>query len=149
MGREQWRLFLRDFRAYCNQRLGEQGGYHLHYAGDGQVLIFGYPQASEHDAVRAALNIIRDLPDAPQPAGVQVNVRIGIATGAVLINRGAAKDDEAPHVVGSMVNLSARLQQGCAGTNGIGYRMRRMIWSLSASILSLPEATNCAALMLH
>ncbi|MEM7404638.1 MAG: AAA family ATPase [Pseudomonadota bacterium] len=122
VGTAAWMRFLGEFRSYCNERLIAEGGYHLHYAGDGQVLIFGYPKASEHDAVRAvraALNILRDMPRAPRPPGADISVRIGVATGEVHIDRGAAKDGEQPHAVGTTVNLSARLQQDCAGPNSV------------------------------
>jgi class 3 adenylate cyclase/predicted ATPase len=96
------------------------------YMGDGVLVYFGYPRAHEDDAeraVRAGLDIVAAVGrlDAPailgtpalggRPSGDQLEVRIGIATGLVvvgdLIGEGAAQEQA---VVGETPNLAARLQ---------------------------------------
>ena len=82
--------------------------------GDGVLAYFGYPQAHEHDAeraVKAGLTLVdsaRRLKTAP---GVPLQVRVGIATGLVvvgdLIGAGASQEQA---VVGETPNLAARLQ---------------------------------------
>ncbi|HEY1301046.1 MAG TPA: adenylate/guanylate cyclase domain-containing protein [Stellaceae bacterium] len=88
------------------------GGFVAKYMGDGVLVYFGYPQAHEDDAeraVRAGLAVI----DAVSRLATQekLNVRIGIATGLVvvgdLIGEGAAQERG---VVGETPNLAARLQ---------------------------------------
>src|SRR5262249_21029027 len=84
---------------------------HQHAAG---VAYFGYPQAHEHDAeraVRAGLAVVETVPKLDTGAGMPLQVRIGIATGLVvvgdLIGAGAAQEQA---VVGETPNLAARLQ---------------------------------------
>ena len=82
--------------------------------GDGVLGYFGYPQAHEHDAeraVRAGLAIVEAAPTLQTAAGVPLQVRVGIATGIVivgdLLGSGEAQEHE---VVGGTPNLAARLQ---------------------------------------
>ena len=82
--------------------------------GDGVLAYFGYPQAHEHNAERAAragLNLVEAVPKLATNAGSPLQVRIGIATGLVvvgdLIGAGAAQEQA---VVGETPNLAARLQ---------------------------------------
>src|SRR5262249_9551410 len=84
------------------------------YMGDGVLAYFGYPQAHEHDAeraVRAGLTLVEAVPKLATNAGSPLQVRIGIATGLVvvgdLIGTGAAQERA---VVGETPNLAARLQ---------------------------------------
>ena len=82
--------------------------------GDGVLAYFGYPQAHEDDAeraVRAGLAIVETAPKLQTPAGTPLHVRVGIATGIVivgdLLGSGEAHERE---VVGATPNLAARLQ---------------------------------------
>ena len=82
--------------------------------GDGVLAYFGYPQAHEHDAeraVRAGLNLVEAVPKLSTAAGSPLQVRIGIATGLVvvgdLIGLGEAQERG---IVGETPNLAARLQ---------------------------------------
>jgi hypothetical protein len=75
---------------------------------------FGYPRASELDAeraVRAGLALVEAVPKLATAAGSPLQVRVGIATGLVvvgdLIGTGAAQEQA---VVGDTPNLAARLQ---------------------------------------
>src|SRR5215471_11617256 len=98
----------------CTELIERNGGFVAKYMGDGVLAYFGYPQAHEHDAeraVRAALNFIETVPKLATDAGSPLQVRIGIATGLVvvgdLIGTGAAQEQA---VVGETPNLAARLQ---------------------------------------
>jgi class 3 adenylate cyclase len=56
--------------------------------GDGVLAYFGYPQAHEFDAeqaVRAALEIIAAVPRLETHAREPLRVRVGIATGEVVV----------------------------------------------------------------
>jgi len=109
------------------------GGFVAKYMGDGVLIYFGYPEAHEDDAeraVRAGLAIIDAVGrlDAPEP----LNVRVGIATGLVvvgdLIGTGAAQERG---VVGETPNLAARLQAlARPGTLVIADNTRRQIGAL-------------------
>lgn len=92
------------------------------YMGDGVLCYFGWPRAHEDDARRAArsgLEIIRAMRGLRAPDGRELKVRIGAATGLVvvgdLIGEGAAQEEA---VVGDTPNLAARLQ-GVAEAGGM------------------------------
>jgi class 3 adenylate cyclase/predicted ATPase len=98
------------------------GGYIAKFLGDGIVAWFGYPSASEWDAesaLRAALEIVRGMDTLTLPDGGSLKVRIGIATGHVVIGDlfGSGTAMEQP-VAGVTPNLAARLQT-LAPVNGI------------------------------
>jgi class 3 adenylate cyclase len=109
------------------------GGFVAKYMGDGVLVYFGYPQAHEDDAersARAGLAVIDAVGRLATPE--PLNVRIGIATGLVvvgdLIGAGAAQERG---VVGETPNLAARLQ-GLArpGTLVVADGTRRQIGTL-------------------
>jgi class 3 adenylate cyclase len=84
------------------------------FMGDGGLIYFGYPRAHEDDAeraVRAGLDIVAAVGGLDMPAIGGLRVRIGIATGLVvvgdLIGEGASQEQA---VVGETPNLAARLQ---------------------------------------
>jgi class 3 adenylate cyclase/predicted ATPase len=90
------------------------GGFVAKYMGDGVLAYFGYPRADEHDAeraVRAGLALVEAVAGLDTTAGARLQVRVGIATGLVvvgdLIGQGAAQEQA---VVGETPNLAARLQ---------------------------------------
>ena len=111
------------------------GGFVAKYMGDGVLAYFGYPRADEHDAeraVRAGLALVGAVSGLDTAAGEALQVRVGIATGLVvvgdLIGEGEARERG---VVGETPNLAARLQ-GLAepGTVVIGPRTRRLTGGL-------------------
>lgn len=93
-------------------------GFVARYMGDGVLAYFGYPHAHEDDAeraVRAGLGIVEEIAKlhsgVGQAKGVTLAVRVGIATGPVvvgdLIGKGASQESA---VVGETPNLAAKLQ---------------------------------------
>jgi class 3 adenylate cyclase len=104
-------------RAYQNAVAGEITRFEGHvakYMGDGVLAYFGYPRAHEDDAERAVLaglSAIQAISRLRTPDREALAVRIGIATGLVvigdLIGEGAAREEA---VVGETPNLAARLQ---------------------------------------
>jgi len=101
-------------------------GYIAKYMGDGILIYFGYPHGREKDAeraVRTALAILDAMPGlnarVGSTKGVELAVRIGIATGLVVVGEtiGSGASEEKT-VIGETPNLAARLQ-GLAGANGI------------------------------
>src|SRR5215813_11996172 len=64
------------------------GGFVAKYMGDGVLVYFGYPQAHEHDAeraVRSGLALVEAVPKLKTAAGSPLQVRVGIATGIVVV----------------------------------------------------------------
>jgi class 3 adenylate cyclase len=108
---------LRDVLAAYQRRATEivkaAGGRIARYEGDGVLAYFGYPTASEEDAeraVRAGLELAHRI-GAEVTAGERLSVRVGIASGVVVVGellRSDAADN--PPVVGETPNLAARLQ---------------------------------------
>ena len=89
-------------------------GFVAKYMGDGVLVYFGYPQAHEDDAeraVRAGLELVEATSKLTTAAGVPLPVRVGIATGLVvvgdLIGVGATQEQA---IVGETPNIAARLQ---------------------------------------
>jgi class 3 adenylate cyclase len=111
---EDLRGIIGAYHRCCTELVERNGGFVAKYMGDGVLAYFGYPQAHEHDAeraVRAALNLVEAVPKLTTNVGSPLQVRVGIATGLVvvgdLIGAGAAQEQA---VVGETPNLAARLQ---------------------------------------
>jgi class 3 adenylate cyclase/tetratricopeptide (TPR) repeat protein len=111
---EDLRSIIAAYHSRCTELVERNGGFVAKYMGDGVLAYFGYPQAHEHDAeraVRAGLALVEAVPKLTTVAAVPLQVRIGIATGLVvvgdLIGTGAAQEQA---VIGETPNLAARLQ---------------------------------------
>jgi len=111
---EDLRGIVREYHRCCTAVVERNGGYVAKYMGDGVLAYFGYPQAHEHDAeraVRAGLALVEAVAELKTASSSPLQVRIGIATGLVvvgdLIGKGAAQEQA---VVGETPNLAARLQ---------------------------------------
>ncbi|HMD66294.1 MAG TPA: adenylate/guanylate cyclase domain-containing protein [Stellaceae bacterium] len=118
MDPEDLRDVIASFQNRCSAAIRHYDGFVAKYMGDGILVYFGYPRAHEDEAersVRAALDIVDAMAElnaaAPRPPGVDLAVRIGIATGPVIvgdqIGEGTASETA---VVGETPNLAARLQ---------------------------------------
>jgi class 3 adenylate cyclase len=111
---EDLRGIIGTYHRCCTELIERNGGFVAKYISDGVLAYFGYPQAHEHDAeraVRAGLALTEAAPKLDTSAGISLQVRVGIATGLVvvgdLIGAGAAQEQA---VVGDTPNLAARLQ---------------------------------------
>ena len=105
-------------RSYQNTVAGEIARYQGHIAqflGDGVLCYFGWPVTYEFGAeraVRAGLDVIRAISSLPAPSDRQLAVRIGIATGLVVVGEMLSEGQpQEPMVSGETPNLAARLQQ--------------------------------------
>lgn len=116
---EELRNLLEVYRTCIMEVVLAQNGHVARYFGDGILVYFGYPTAHEdtaHRAVRAALGIVAALeilnPYLHNSFGVEINVRISIDTGRVVIwNISAQESPEAIDIVGKTPNLAARMQK--------------------------------------
>nr|WP_283817015.1 AAA family ATPase [Bradyrhizobium sp. AUGA SZCCT0283] len=90
------------------------GGTISRYIGDGLLILFGHPSAHEDDAelaVRAALEIAAARHAPTAPPGLELHVRLGLATGLAIVGDLIGNEAaEAQAVVGETPNLAARLQ---------------------------------------
>lgn len=125
---------LQVYRAHVTQAVAKYNGTIAQHLGDGVLAYFGYPQANENDAecaVRAGLEIVRQLP-ALAHSKFRFNVRIGIATGLVVIGEAFETPPRGERLaIGETPNLAARLQV-MAPANGIliAETTRRLIGNL-------------------
>src|SRR5208282_2287845 len=111
---EDMRGIIGAYHKCCASLITSNGGFVAKYMGDGVLAYFGYPQAHEHDAeraVRAGLSIVEAVPKLQTSAGAPLHVRVGIATGIVVVGDllGSGEAQERG-VVGDTPNLAARLQ---------------------------------------
>lgn len=111
---EDLRAVINAYHRCCVQTVERCGGFVAKYMGDGVLVYFGYPQAREHDAeqaVEAGLALVEAVPKLVTSAGKPLQIRVGIATGMVvvgdLVGSGQAQERG---VVGETPNLAARLQ---------------------------------------
>jgi predicted ATPase/class 3 adenylate cyclase len=102
------------FQKACVSAVSGFGGSVAKYMGDGALVYFGYPEAHEDDAeraIRAGLALIDALAAIRPAVPILPQVRIGIATGVVvvgeLIGEGSSQERVA---VGETLNLAARIQ---------------------------------------
>ena len=108
---EELRSLLHAYRTLCGDVIARYDGFVARYVGDGILTYFGWPTAHEEDAeraVRAALEIVHTVKRASSTE--DLSVRIGIATGPVVVGETAGTGDQSKLAVGSTPNLAARLQ---------------------------------------
>ncbi len=111
---EDMREIIGAYHRCCADQITKAGGFVAKYIGDGVLAYFGYPQAHEDDAERAAqsgLALVGAVSRIKTGHEAVLQARIGIATGVVvvgdLIGEGAAQEQA---VVGETPNRAARLQ---------------------------------------
>lgn len=101
------------FQEYCVRQIEEAGGFVARFAGDGILAYFGYPAALEdapERALRAAL-ALRDAGDhLKRPDGTPLQVRVGVATGLVVVGELVSGGAHERAVAGETPNMAARLQ---------------------------------------
>ena len=112
---EEWREIVGEYHRAAAQAIERFGGHVAQYLGDGVMAFFGYPEAHDNDAERAAraglaiLDAISKLNE--YPAHPKLSARIGIDSGAVVVGAGAGKDTD---VFGDTPNIAARVQTAAA-----------------------------------
>src|SRR6266480_1760092 len=132
---EDMRAVIDAYHATCARITRTYDGFLAEFRGDGILAYFGYPLAHEDDAertVRAGLDIIAAVGQLETRAAEPLAVRIGVATGLVVIgdlSREGALREHA--VVGETPNLVARLQALAEpGTIVVAASTRRLLGDL-------------------
>jgi len=132
---EDMREVIGAYQDTCARAIARFGGFVAKFKRDRVLVYFGYPRAHEDEAeraVRAGLTLADMVSQLKAPTGEALAVRIGVATGLVvvgdLIGEGTAQEQA---VFGETPNLAARLQ-GLAepGTVVIGEATRRLVGGL-------------------
>ena len=118
---EDLREVIRTYQACVADTIRQFDGFIARYVGDGVLIYFGWPEARETDAeraVRAGLAVAAAVSATPV-GGEPLHVRIGIATGLVVIGEPIGSGDSRQQTaVGETPNLAARLQ-GLAGPDQV------------------------------
>ena len=131
-GLEEWRETVSGFQRCVAEAADRHQGFVSRDLGDRALILFGYPEAHEHDAeqaIRAGLELcaaVANLGDVPG------RCRVGIATGMVIIGDrdgiGTARGDS---IVGDAPNLAARLAASAPpDTVAVEPATRRLIGNL-------------------
>jgi class 3 adenylate cyclase/tetratricopeptide (TPR) repeat protein len=112
---EEWRETVAGYHRSVAEAITRFGGHVAKYLGDGVMAFFGYPQAHDNDAERAAragLAIIEAIAKLNQrPGRTRLSARIGIHSGAVVVGAGAGSESD---VFGDAPNIAARVQEAAA-----------------------------------
>ena len=108
---EEWREIVGEYHRAAAQAIERFGGHVAQYLGDGVMAYFGWPEAHDNDAERAAraglaiLDAISKLNE--HPTHPKLAARVGIDSGTVVVGAGAGKDTD---VFGDTPNIAARVQ---------------------------------------
>ena len=110
---EDLREIVGAYHRCVTDTVGRFGGFVAKYMGDGVLVYFGYPEAHEDDAERAARGGLAVI-DAVGRLATQepLNVRLGIATGLV--------------VVGDLIGAGAAQEHGVVGESGVVSRFEAL-----------------------
>ena len=132
---EDMRAVIDAYHAACARITLTYDGFLAEFRGDGILAYFGYPRAHEDDAertVRAGLDIIAAVARLETRAAEPLAVRIGIATGLVVVGDLSGEGALREHaVVGDTPNLAARLQALAEpGTVVVAASTRRLLGDL-------------------
>ena len=110
---EDLRGVFREFRQIVRDVVRGHGGYVNQFMGDGAFVSFGYPEPredAEETAIRAGLKMIASLRSAKPIAGIELDLRVGIASGNVVVGAVANEPSIGESlVIGSVPHLAARL----------------------------------------
>ena len=111
---EDLRSVIADYHRCCIELISRLGGTVRVFSGDRILAYFGYPEAHEDDAergVRAGLALIEAVAKLQSPFVPSLHVRIGIASGLVVVD-GQILDAavHAPVAIGEAPDLAAQLQ---------------------------------------
>ena len=115
---------VRHYEDVCTICVARYEGYVFQKQGDGIIAIFGYPFAHESEAeraVRTSLEIIQRMRSILLPDGETLKVRIGIASGIVVVGSGRDR------LTGDCLNLASRLEAAAEpGSVLVSEDVRRM-----------------------
>jgi class 3 adenylate cyclase/tetratricopeptide (TPR) repeat protein len=127
---EEWQETVAAYHRAAADAIGQFGGHVAKYLGDGVMAYFGYPEAHDNDAERAAraglaileaITWLNEQPPPPLPSPMlnngggnirpKLSVRVGIDSGAVVVGAGAGVEID---VFGEAPNIAARVQGAAA-----------------------------------
>ncbi|MBV8451444.1 MAG: zinc-ribbon domain-containing protein, partial [Deltaproteobacteria bacterium] len=93
---EEWRETVAAYHRAAAEAVTRYGGHVAKYLGDGVMAFFGYPEAHDNDAERAARAGLAMLDAIPKLGGQtgrpKLAARVGIDSGAVVVGVGSGKE---------------------------------------------------------
>jgi DNA-binding winged helix-turn-helix (wHTH) protein/predicted ATPase len=102
------------FQHCVSEIVGRRDGFIASRLGNTVLVLFGYPEAHEHDAeqaIRAGLELCAAVRNLRPDAGVPMRCRVGIATGMVIVGDLVGAGEVREHgIVGDTPDLAVRLQ---------------------------------------
>lgn len=105
---------LASFHERCSEIVRANGGMPARFIGDALLACFGFPQATENDAVRAvqaAEQIAKEVPKMRVGLDYKPRARVGVATGLAMTGNLIAEGQQSfGPATGATLNLAARLQ---------------------------------------
>lgn len=114
---EDFRQLLHVYQDTCVYAVNKYEGHVAQYLGDGVLIYFGYPEAHEDDtqrAIRCGMEVLSELERLndlqSQFPGINLEVRIGIHTGLVVVGEVSRDKKHGQLALGNTPNIAARLQ---------------------------------------
>jgi class 3 adenylate cyclase/ribosomal protein L40E len=108
---EEWRAVVADYHRAAAQAIERFGGHVAQYLGDGVMAYFGWPEAHDNDAERAAragLALLDAVSMVNQRrVSPELSARVGIDSGTVVVASSAGSEAD---VFGDAPNVAARMQ---------------------------------------
>nr|HPU53354.1 adenylate/guanylate cyclase domain-containing protein [Burkholderiaceae bacterium] len=129
---EDLRRLVGRYQRHASLVITRFGGFPAQFMGDGVMAYFGYPVAHEDDAeraVRAGMALVEELSAADIAPGARIAVRVGIATGEVVVGgTGVAGRSSTSGAVGETPKIAAQIQSvGAPGSVLIAASTRRLV----------------------
>jgi class 3 adenylate cyclase/tetratricopeptide (TPR) repeat protein len=129
---EEWRETVAGYHRAAAAAITSFDGHVAKFIGDGVMALFGWPQAHDNDAERAAraglaiLDAITKLNE--QPRYAKLSVRVGIDSGPVVMGKGAGSEVD---VFGDTSNIASRVEgEAAPGTVAITDATHRLLSGL-------------------
>jgi len=136
MDPEDLREVMATYQKCVTEIVRRFDGFVAKYMGDGVLVYFGYPQAHEDDAeraARAALEMISAVSQLAAPIALQT--RVGVATGLVVVGEmigwGATQE---PNIVGETPNLRRDCKGSRSPTGWSSPKVREGCSAVSSSL---------------
>ena len=130
---------LGDYFARATRVIESHGGTVEKFIGDAVVGVFGVPAVHEDDperAVRAALRILEVLGGMTRPDGSQLQARVGVNTGEVLVRLDVDPASGRGFLTGDAVNVAARLE---AAASPMGVAVGSLTAELTARVIEYSQ----------
>jgi|HubBroStandDraft_6_1064221.scaffolds.fasta_scaffold02019_9 class 3 adenylate cyclase/tetratricopeptide (TPR) repeat protein len=107
------------------------GGVVIRRMGDGVMVLFGAPVATEDHAARACFAALATLEDVSRMGDLALPVRVGMCSGPVILRK-TGRDDEDYDVAGITAHIAARLEQHAEpGTALLAYQTANLVTGIA------------------